>query len=76
MFVELLYLKNRKLLLLDWLEFKQWAKSLKKQSVGVVYFYMALYFECLINENALLQHSFRLFFDDFAHCWALFSTVQ
>jgi len=32
----------------------QWAKSPKRQSVGV-YFDMALYFECRINKNTLLQ---------------------
>jgi len=39
----------------------QWAKSPKKQSVGV--YNMALYFECRINK----MHSFILLFGDFAH---------
>jgi len=33
----------------------QWAKSPKKQSVECIFDNMALYFECLINKNALLQ---------------------
>jgi len=38
---------------------QKWAKSPKKQSVGV-------YFECRINKNK--THSFKTFFDDdFAH---------
>jgi len=40
----------------------QWAKSPKKQSVGV-FDNMALYFQCRINKNALLQ----TFFGNFAH---------
>jgi len=33
----------------------QWAKSPKKQSVGVYLRHYALYFVCQINKNALLQ---------------------
>jgi len=36
----------------------QWSKSPKKQSVGV---YMALYFECGIDKNSLLQTVFWQF---------------
>jgi len=37
----------------------QWAKSSKKQSVGVIFDNIALYFKCRINKDC--------FFGDFAH---------